>query len=171
MEALRTQLQSYARDTRLNLGALYDEMLDIEESVVFGCALSCAYTSQNSEIITAFQRIAYEKCTKYQIEGAKAAAVVMAQNNVYYRTLGLLKDAEYRNVPTKLRMNIIKQPPVEKTIFEYFCIAVSAMNGCQNCLNAHSEALLQAGWTHAKVQSALRIAAIIAAASQALVIG
>ena len=67
---------------------------------------------------------------------AKAAAAIMGMNNVYYRSLHLLKNPEYRTLPARLRMNIIANPGVDKVDFELWCTAVSAVNGCGMCLDS-----------------------------------
>jgi alkyl hydroperoxide reductase subunit D len=86
-------------------------------------------------------------------------------NNVYYRSLHLLHNQEYRTIPARLRMNIIANPGVEKVDFELWCTAVSAINGCGMCLDSHEAELKKHGVPAAQIQTALRIAAVVNAAS------
>ena len=72
---------------------------------------------------------------------ARAAAAVMAMNNVYYRFTHLAGNQEYRNMPAKLRMNVIGAPGIDKIDFELFSLAVSAINGCGMCIDAHEAVL------------------------------
>jgi len=92
----------------------------------------------------------------------------MGMNNVYYRALHLLKNQEYRTLPARLRMNIIANPGVDKTDFELWCTAVSAVNGCGMCLDSHEEELKKRGVAAQQIQAALRIAATVNAVSAVL---
>ena len=96
---------------------------------------------------------------------AKAAAAIMGMNNVYYRSLHLLTNGEYRTMPARLRMNVIANPGVDKLDFELWCTAVSAVNGCGMCLDSHEAELKKHGVPAAQIQTALRIAAVVNAAS------
>ena len=76
---------------------------------------------------------------------AKAAAAIMAMNNIYYRFVHLVSAPDYKSMPAKLRMNVIGRPGVEKTDFELWSLAVSAINGCGMCVDAHERELRKAG--------------------------
>ena len=170
LTSLNTLLGDNADDLRANLENFYDEKLGIPEPAVIACALSCAYATKTPALIDCFTQMAEAICSDTEIAAAKQAAIIMAQNNVYYRSLGLLTDEAYRKLSANLRMNVVQNAPVEKAIFEYFCIGVSAINGCKGCLNAHHQGLLKLGWNHTQIQSALRIAAMVFSAAQAIAI-
>ncbi len=87
----------------------------------------------------------------------------MAMNNVYYRFTHLAGNQEYRNLPAKLRMNVIGQPGIDKVDFELFSLAVSAMNGCGMCIDSHEQILKKAGVTAEAIQTAVRIGAVLKA--------
>jgi len=89
-------------------------------------------------------------------------------NNIYYRSLHLMSDQEYLSMPAKLRMNVIGRPGVEKADFELYSLAVSAVNGCGMCLDAHEKELRKHGLGREAVQSALRIASVIHAVAVTL---
>ncbi|MBU4039514.1 MAG: carboxymuconolactone decarboxylase family protein, partial [Alphaproteobacteria bacterium] len=57
-------------------------------------------------------------------------------------------------------------PGVDKMDFELWSTAVSAVNGCGSCLDAHEGALRKHGVPATQVQAALRIAAVVHAASR-----
>jgi len=90
----------------------------------------------------------------------------MAMNNIYYRAVHLMSDNSYINMPSKLRMNIIGKPGIEKTDFELMSLAVSAVNGCGKCLDSHAVTLEKAGLDKAAIQHTLRIAAVINGVAQ-----
>ena len=83
------------------------------------------------------------------------------------RAIHLMDNAEYRTLPARLRMNIIRDPGVEKADFELFELAVSAINGCGACMGAHEGALKgHHGLSNVAIQAALRIAAVVNAVSR-----
>ena len=93
------------------------------------------------------------------------AAAVMAMNNVYYRFVHLSSNKEYATLPARLRMNVIGSPGIEKDDFELFSLAVSAMNGCGMCIDAHEKVLRGHGVSSEVIQTAVRIAAVLKAAA------
>ena len=68
----------------------------------------------------------------------------------------------------KLRMNVIGNPGVEKDDFELWSLAVSAINACGMCIDAHEQQLVQHGVSKEQIQAAVRIASVIHAASAVL---
>ena len=67
-------------------------------------------------------------------------------------------------------MNVIGNPGIPKTDFELMSMAVSAVNGCGMCMESHAHELVKAGVSKPGVQSAVRIAAVLNAAAQAMAI-
>jgi alkyl hydroperoxide reductase subunit D len=90
----------------------------------------------------------------------------MGMNNVYYRATHLLTNKEYATLPARLRMNVLANPGVEKVDFELWSTAVSAINGCGMCLDAHEAELKKHGVSAQQIQGALRIAAVVNAVSR-----
>lgn len=68
----------------------------------------------------------------------------------------------------KLRMNILANPGVEKDDFELWSLAVSAINGCGMCIDAHEQQLLKGGISKEQIQTAVRIASVIHAAASVI---
>jgi len=102
------------------------------------------------------------------VKAARSAAAIMGMNNVYYRFLHLVGDAEYAQLPARLRMNVIGNPGTPKADFELLSLAVSAINGCGMCIESHEKQLRQHGFTREAVQSAVRIAATVHAVARVL---
>jgi alkyl hydroperoxide reductase subunit D len=89
-------------------------------------------------------------------------------NNIYYRFLHLVEDAEYQAMPARLRMNILANPGIDKLDFELLSLAVSAVNGCGLCISSHEKKLRAHGYTREMIQSAVRIAATVHAVAGVL---
>lgn len=172
LETLRDALPDFAKDIRLNLGTVLTPEGAPELSVtqIFSVALASAYATRNANVMQAISSEAALNLSEAEITSAKAAASVMAMNNVYYRFLHLVGDAEFKTMPAKLRMNVIANPGVPKIDFELMSLAVSAINGCGMCIEAHTHELLKQGASKLAIQSTVRIAAVISAAAQAITI-
>ena len=173
LDTLKDLVKDYGRDIRINL----DSVLSIEgapglsEEQIFGTFLASAYASKSPKLIELAESIASGKISEAEREGVKAAATIMGMNNIYYRYLHLLEgEEELKKLPAKLRMQIIGKPGIEKTNFEIYSLAVSAITGCGMCINAHIQEIRKHGINDYGIQSAIRIAAITNGAAQALLI-
>lgn len=102
------------------------------------------------------------------LEDARAAAALMAMNNVYYRFRHMLGKETYTTRPARLRMNRIAKPATNKVDFELFCLAVSAINGCEACVKSHEHNVIEGGLTEDHVHDAVRIASVIHGVAVAL---
>lgn len=168
LDALRETLPAYAKDLSLNLSSLAGEAV-LNDQQKWGCFLASAYGVGQKSVVAAIEDAAEAAgLSPEAANAAKAAAAIMGMNNVYYRSLHLLSNPEYRTMPARLRMNVIANPGVEKADFELWCTAVSAINGCGMCLDSHEAELKKHGVPAAQIQTALRIAAVVNAVSRVL---
>ena len=167
IDSLRDQIPDYAKDIRLNLGTLSNET-SLTDQQKWGAFLASALATGNADVIKAISADANEKMSADAITATKAAAAIMAMNNVYYRATHLMQTEDYARLPAKLRMNVIGNPGVDKVDFELWSLAVSAINGCGMCLDAHEKVVRKAGLAQEQVQAALRIAAAVNAAAAVL---
>ena len=157
---LARTLPDYAKDLRLNVSSLLTEQL-LTDQQKYGTIVACAYACGYAPLIAAAETEAAVKLSEAALTSAKAAASIMAMNNVYYRFVHLASNPEYATRPAKLRMNVIGSPGIEKADFELYCLAVSAINGCGMCIDAHEKVLLAAGVSIDSIQAAVRIAAVL----------
>lgn len=173
VKALRSGLGDYAKDTKNNLGSVLSEegAPGLTQTQIYGIALASAYATKAPQVIEAVAADAGALLDASAVEAAKAAATVMAMNNIYYRFVHLVSDSEYGKMPAGLRMNILANPGIDKTDFELMSLAVSAINGCGMCIDAHVRQCEKGGVSKQGVQSSIRIASVINAAAQAVAIG
>jgi lipoyl-dependent peroxiredoxin subunit D len=167
IEKLREQLPDAARDIRLNLQTVFQSTALTPEQT-WGAALASAIATRNGELARAVFVDAQSKVGANVIEDARAAAALMAMNNVYYRFRHLIGKESYSTKPARLRMNWIGKPMSNKTDFELFCLAVSAINGCESCVRSHERVITAGGLSEDQVHDAVRIAATIQAAAVSL---
>lgn len=167
IDSLRSQIPDYAKDIRLNLGSLASET-SLTDQQKWGAFLASALATGHHDVIQAIDAEVSSVLSEEAKTAAKSAAAIMAMNNVYYRATHLMKTDEYATLPAKLRMNVIGNPGVDKVDFELWSLAVSAINGCGMCLDAHEKVVRKAGLAQDQVQAALRIAAVVNAAAAVL---
>lgn len=170
LDTIRGALPDYARDLKLNLGTVLttDGAPGLTEQQIWSVALASTIAARNTALARDIEAAAGNKLDAAHINAARAAAAIMGMNNIYYRFLHLVEDEEYKQIPARLRMNIIANPGVDKATFELLSLAVSAINGCGMCVASHERALRQHGVTREAVQSSVRIAAVIHAVAGVL---
>jgi alkyl hydroperoxide reductase subunit D len=171
LDAIREQLPDYARDLKLNLGSVLTTAgaPGLSERQIVAVALASAIGARNGEFARQIAQLAGARLDAAMFQAAHAAAAIMGMNNVYYRFLHLVEDAEYLSLPARLRMNAMANPGIDKADFELLSLAVSAINGCGKCIVAHERALRSGhGVSREQIQSAVRIASVIAATAAVL---
>lgn len=166
IDNLKSSLPEYAKDQKLNLGTL-TRSKDLDEEQLWGCLLASAAATRNDTVLSEIAEEAKEHLSEEAIEAAYGAATVMAMNNVAYRAKGWLGD-DYAQVKFGLRMNIISKPGVDKATFELWSTVVSAINGCEHCLSAHANTLLEEGVTKEQIWEGIKVAGVVEAVAQAL---
>ncbi|MDB5366620.1 MAG: ahpD [Rhodospirillales bacterium] len=167
LDALKERLPEYARDLKLNLGQIASSTA-LTPQQAWGSALASALASRNAEVVRAIDGAASEALSPEANKAARAAAAIMAMNNIYYRFTHLAANKDFLTMPARLRMNVIANPGVDKTDFELWSLAVSAVNGCGRCIEAHEQELMKAGVSKEAIQDAVRIAAIVHAVAATL---
>jgi alkyl hydroperoxide reductase subunit D len=168
IDALRELLPAYAKDLSLNLSTLAGETT-LNDQQKWGTFVAAAYAVGQPDVVRQVNAAAEAFGASIEaLTAARAAAAIMGMNNVYYRTLHLVSNHEYRTLPARLRMNVIGNPGVEKADFELWSFAVSAINGCGMCLDSHEAELRKHGVPSAQIQTALRIASVVNAVSRVI---
>jgi len=169
IEALRARLPDEARDIRLNLQAVLQSGGALSDGERWGTALAAAIASRSPELAEALTADARTAGIGEEfLADARAAAALMAMNNVYYSFRHLIGKASYGRMPARLRMTRMAQPATSKHDFELFSLAASAVNGCQTCMQSHEAAVTAGGLSEEAVHEAARIAAVVHAAAVAL---
>lgn len=159
IDTLKQRLPDYAKDLKLNLGSLANETL-LSPQQLAGTFIASALASRNALVIQAITAEFAPRLSPDALTAAKAAAAIMGMNNVYYRFVHLA-GGDYHNLPARLRMNVIARPGVDKVDFELWSLAVSAINGCGMCVEAHEKTVRAHGLGIEQVQAAVRIAAVV----------
>ena len=153
--ALRSALPDWAKDLSLNLSTL-TRSTTLSEQQQWGALLAAAAATRNESVLAHVAEDAGEHLSEQARSAALGAATIMAMNNVDNERMGL-------------RMNIIgSSGGVDKIDFELWSLTVSAINGCQACVTAHSATVRAEGLSTEQVWEAVRIAATIQGVAQAV---
>ncbi len=167
IETLKSALPDYAKDLKLNLSSLATEAALTQQQLA-GSFIAAALASRSETVTQAITAEFAPRLSAEALDAAKSAAAIMAMNNIYYRFVHLAGAKDYKTLPAKLRMNVIGKPGVDKADFELWSLAVSAVNGCGMCIDAHEHELRKAGLSVEAIQAAVRIAAVVHAVAAVL---
>lgn len=157
-----------AKDVLLNLQSMFQsEHVTKKEAALL--AISIAANNHSTSLQKGLEKIALEEeATIEEVAEAIAAASMLAANNVLYRFRHFTHKEKYQQLQARIRMNTMMKPVLGKEFFELVSLAVSAVNGCELCVNAHEHSLMELGTTEERVWEAIRIASIVTSAGKLL---
>jgi lipoyl-dependent peroxiredoxin subunit D len=167
LEQVSEALPSYAKDLKLNLSSVFNQA-ELTAQQTWGTAVATALASRNPTLYRAIATEAEKNLSPEALEGAKAAAAIMGMNNIFYRFQHLVGNEKYSTIPTRLRMNVIRTHGASPVDFELWCTAVSAVNGCGQCIMSHERVLQGKGVPAESITAAVRIASVLHAIASVL---
>lgn len=162
LERMAAAESKYLRDLKLNVAAvLKSKHLHAKEASLL--ALATAANEKNYTLVAAFEQMAIkEGATTEEVSEAHACASLLSLNNVFYRFRHYMKGNEYyNNTPAGIRMSIMMAPVMGKELFELMSLAVSALNGCEQCVTSHEHSLRELGTGEPRIYDSIRLAAVI----------
>ncbi len=158
----------YVRDLKLNFTSVLTSAHLTEKECAL-LALSIAVNNNNAVLINFFEKQALAKeATAEEVAEAVGCASLLALNNVFYRFRHFTGKEKYTQIPARVRMQLMSSPVTGKEFFELMSIAVSAVNGCEMCVNAHENSILALGATEERIFDAVRIASIVTSAGKVI---
>lgn len=153
----------YVRDLRINLkNVLGSQSFNPKEAYLL--ALSIAVNEKNDILINSFKDKAKENAAnEAEIAETIACASMLAVNNVFYRFKHFIKSTNenYQNMPAGIKMNVMMNLVLGKEFFELVSLAISAVNGCESCVNSHEASVKNLGASEARIFDTIRLASII----------
>ena len=158
----------YLRDLKLNFNStLTSEHISEKECGLLG--LSIAANNQNAILIKYYTNYSLNNgATEEEVAEAISCASLLASNNVFYRFRHFTQKEKYSQIPARIRMQLMMKPVTGKEFFELLSLAVSAVNGCELCVNAHEDSLIKLGCTEERIFDAVRIASIVTATGKVI---
>jgi alkyl hydroperoxide reductase subunit D len=153
----------YIKDLRINFkNVISSPNLTAKEAYL--TALAIAVNEKNEVLKSVFSKLAEANGSSLQEIGEVfSCASLLATNNVFYRFKHFIKSSNeaYQNMPAGIKMNIMVNPVIGKELFELISLAVSAVNGCEQCVNSHEAAVRNAGVSEQKIFDIIRLASVI----------
>lgn len=157
---IKQLVPDYAKDLRLNVGAL-ERSEHLTPAQLYGTMLSVAIATRSERLVVAVEALVADKLEPEVANAARTAAALMGMNNIYYRFVHLASNEAYGKLPARLRMQGLANHGMPTADFELWCLAVSAVNGCGACIDAHERKLRAEGMREEAIQDAVRIAAVL----------
>jgi alkyl hydroperoxide reductase subunit D len=161
LDALLETLPDYAKDLRLNFSSLVRQQTELSTQQKWGTLVASALACRNSALTAAVLAEAGQHISAQVMDAAKAAAAIMAMNNIYYRFQHLSSNEKYATLPARLRMNVMRTHGVDAVDFELWALAVSAINACGKCVSSHEQVLRQKNITEEVILAAVRLASVV----------
>ena len=151
----------YLRDLKLNFtSTLTSAHLTAKECALLG--LSTAVNNNNTPLTVFFTKYAQDQgADAAEIAEAVGCASLLASNNVFYRFRHFTQKEKYTQIPARIRMQLMMKPVTGKEFFELMSLAISAVNGCEMCVNAHEDSLIKLSTTEERIFDAVRTASLI----------
>jgi len=161
LDALIDTLPPSAKDLKLNFSTLVRNNTELTEQQLWGTVVVAALATRSSALTAAALGTAPAHLSAKAIEAAKSIAAIMGMNNIWYRFHHLSTNPRYGEMPARLRMSGLRGHGVEEVDGELWSLAVSAINGCGKCVDAHEKAVREKGATEELVAAVVRVSAVI----------
>lgn len=152
----------FIKDLKINVtNVLKAETLSQKEAVLLALAVA---VNEKSEVLTnGLMALAKSmEATEGELNEVAGCVSLMNANNIFYRFRHFMHNNEnYQNMPAGIRMSIMMKPVLGKEFFELMSLAVSAINGCEQCVTSHEASVKSHGGTEARIFDAIRLVAVI----------
>ena len=167
MDTLVNGESRYIKDLRINLKNVLNKAKHVTPKEAALIALSVAANAQNNPLQKLFiEKAQAAEANQEEIAEAIACASLLSANNVFYRFRHFMNNEKYNTIPAGIKMQIMMKPIMGKEFFELMSLAVSAVNGCEMCVTAHENSLMELGSTEERVFDAVRIASVVVSATK-----
>jgi len=151
----------YIRDLRINLKNTLESAHFSRKQALF-IALAVAVNEKSARLVGAFEQMARrEGATDAEVAEVHACASLLATLNVFYRFKHSVDNKHYETLPAGIKMTIMARPVLGKMFFELVSLVVSAVNGCQTCVNNHEQAVRHEGGPQELIFDAIRLGSVV----------
>lgn len=168
LDVLEEGKSRYLADLKLNFKNSFEsDHLSRKEVALLGYAI--AVNNGNAALKRFFRENANEEgATEAEVAEAAACASLLSANNVLYRFRHFVNKEKYKEIPARIKMNIMARPATGKEFFELMSLAVSAVNGCEMCVQSHEHSLVELGSAEERIFEAVRLGAVITSVSKVI---
>tara|TARA_B110000438_G_C15693601_1_gene597882 strand:+ start:58 stop:594 length:537 start_codon:yes stop_codon:yes gene_type:complete len=168
LEDIKNSIPEFAKDIKLNFSSVIMNSTH-EDNLVYGCAYACSLSLGNVAIAKIFEEECRSKLSDDFVNSIKSTVSIMTMNNTWYKYRDAMPSIKMKVGPQKLRVNVMgNHAGLDKLLFESISLCVSAINGCQFCVKAHSQLLIDEGKSKDYVLEIGRIASVIASVEKSI---
>jgi len=161
LDALIDSLPPFAKDLKLNYSSLVRNNTELTAQQLWGTVVATSIATRSASLTGPALAAASAQLSPQAYEAAQTVAAIMGMNNIFYRFHHLSSNPKYATMPARLRMNGLRGHGVEDVDFELWALAVSAINGCGKCVDAHETVVREKGATEELVAAVVRVAAVV----------
>jgi lipoyl-dependent peroxiredoxin subunit D len=152
----------FLKDLKINVGnVLKGQNLTEKEAALL--ALAVAVNEKHDALRESLEEMSAKLgASVAEIQETAACVSLMNANNIFYRFRHFMNaNQNYQTMPAGIRMSVMMTPVLGKEFFELMSLAVSAINGCEQCVTSHEASVKNHGGTEARIFDAIRLAAVI----------
>jgi len=165
---VKALIPEYAKDVRINLDSVLGRS-SLPANEAAGVALAAAYAAHASRLVAIIRNS--NAIPDVEKNAALTAAALMGMNNVWYPYVEMTGDIELKALPAQLRMQAYAtHAGVDKRLFELYALAASIIGKCHFCVQSHYSLLKESGMSIDQLRDVGRIAAVMAAAANAIAV-
>lgn len=151
----------YIRDLRINLRNTLESQ-HLGKKLALLVALTVAFNEGCRPLIGSFGAASQrEGATDAELAETEAVASLLSTLNVYYRFKHFCSNKHYDTLQTGIKMTIMARPVLSKMHFELLSLVVSAVNGCETCVNSHEQSVRNEGGSQEMIFDAVRLGAVV----------
>jgi lipoyl-dependent peroxiredoxin subunit D len=161
LDELIETLPLSAKDLKLNFSSLVRNNSELTVQQLWGTVVATTIATRSASLTAAVLRTAPDHLSEQAFGAAKTVAAIMSMNNIWYRFHHLSSNPKYASMPARLRMTGLRGHGVEDADVELWALAVSAVNGCAKCVDAHENVVREKGMTEETVAAAIRVTSVI----------
>lgn len=152
----------YIKDLKINVSNALKNAQQLSQKEAYLIAYSVAVNEKFVPLKKAFKAAAAEAgATTEELAEIVSLTSLMNVNNIFYRFRHFANKEFYNTQPAGIKMSIMMNPVIGKEAFELISLVVSAVNGCELCVNAHESKLIAEGTPESKVFEAVKLGAVI----------
>lgn len=151
----------YIKDLKINVSNfLKGKHLSRKEVLLI--ALSVAVNDKSAVLREGLiSLIKNEEISEEEVAEIYAAVSLLNVNNVFYRFRHFTGNEYYNSTPAGIKMGVMMNPVLGKEFFELVSLVISALNGCELCVNSHDESVKKHGASEERIYEAIRLGAVM----------
>lgn len=152
----------YIKDLKINVSNALKNAQNLSQKEAYLIAYSVAVNEKFVPLKHAFKTAAEQAgATPEELAEIVSLTSLMNVNNIFYRFRHFANKDFYNNQPAGIKMSIMMNPVIGKEAFELISLVISAVNGCELCVNAHESKLVGEGTPEIKIFEAVKLGAVI----------